>query len=133
MEFHQHGVANSFGLSSFCSHVNFKRAGCLAAHDFLEAFNRRAEPLPESGFQVLTSSEAVKRINGFALSIQRNVAAGDLSIPQVFGDELHQNTVTARLRWLSRIKIQARRRVLKDKLRPPSGPRGMAVTALFDK
>lgn len=89
--------------------MNFGLAGLIEMDSLLvfKPLNRFAEPLPEGCFQFVAGPKAIKEINGFALFIQRNVAARNFVVLMSGWDHLHQDAIAARFRWLSRIKIQA--------------------------
>jgi len=113
--------------------MNFRFPGLFRSPGPIQMLNCRSEPFSQRRFQFLASPTAIKRIDGFALFIQGDVAAGYISATQVRGHKLVKNALTARPRRLSGIRIQAGGRVLEDELRPPSGEVRIAITAFLDE
>jgi len=100
---------------------------------FFQPLDSDPEPLPECRLQLLLRSRPVERIDRSSTIVQLNVAAGNISIAKILWCQLCKQAIAARLGRLRRIKIQAARRILKYKLRPPWRSRGVAISAFFQK
>lgn len=124
-------VQSSFGRNHFCSDVNFRIAGHFRTSGLLETVHRNAEPVAKSGFEFFRCAVSVKRIEGVALFVQRNVTAGNFLAALRLGDDLHEDAFGTRPGRNRRIEIQASGRVLKDEVRTPSGSGGVTVAALL--
>src|ERR1700674_2863958 len=85
------------------------------------------------GLLFLLRARAVEGIDRFSTLVQGNVTARNLLVPEIFGYELHQDAITAWLCQLSAVEIQTGRRILKHKLRAPSGSRGVVITGIFQE
>ena len=79
------------------------------------------QPIRDNRVCFLFRCDAIERIQSVAGFIQRNMPAG---IPFPFesvGNEIHERTFAAGKRLAKVSEVQTRRRILKNKLRPPGG------------
>jgi hypothetical protein len=74
-----------------------------------QAGDGRFEPVHESGFDFLLGAAAVQQIEREALIVQGDEAAGGVVLLRVFGDELREEAIAARLGVLANFIVYTAR------------------------